>query len=57
MGRPDAYQLLSGSLMADPSALKHVDWAPVVSSRDGLVALMRSEHRHAEQPRRERALA
>ncbi len=57
MGRPDAYQLLSGSLMADPSALKHVDWAPVVSSRDGLVALMRSENRRAEQPRRERALA
>ena len=56
MGRPDAYQLLSGSLMADPSALKHVDWTPVVSSRDGLVALMRSGGRD-EQPRRERAVA
>jgi UDP-glucose 4-epimerase len=56
MGRPDAYQLLSGSLMADPSALKHVDWTPVVSSRDGLVALMRSAGRD-EQPRRERAVA
>ena len=57
MGRPDAFQLLSGSLMADPSALKCVDWVPVTDSHDGLVALMRGEHRRKQAPLTERALA
>jgi nucleoside-diphosphate-sugar epimerase len=41
LGQMDAYQLLSSSLVADSSALKTVGWAPVISARAGLVALMR----------------
>ena len=56
MGRSDAYQLLSGSLMADSSALRCVDWVPVTNSREGLAALMRREIRPKDAAR-ERALA
>jgi nucleoside-diphosphate-sugar epimerase len=41
LGQMDGYQLLSSSLVADSSALKTVGWAPVISARAGLVALMR----------------
>jgi nucleoside-diphosphate-sugar epimerase len=40
LGQMDAYQLLSSSLVADSSALKTVGWAPVISARAGLMALM-----------------
>lgn len=44
MGHAETYQLLSGSLMADSSALARVDWVPVGETQAGLAALMRSGH-------------
>jgi UDP-glucose 4-epimerase len=57
MGRPEAYQLLSGSLVVDASALAALDWTPVTGSRQGLAALMRSGNRPSRIPREDRALA
>ncbi len=41
-GREEIFQRLSGSLLADPSALMSLGWAPAVATRDGLVGLMRA---------------
>jgi UDP-glucose 4-epimerase len=41
-GRAEAYQVLFGSLVADPSALKTLGWAPPLATRDGLANLLRA---------------
>jgi UDP-glucose 4-epimerase len=40
-GRQEAYERLSGSLVASSDALKGLGWRPVISTRDGLAALAR----------------
>jgi UDP-glucose 4-epimerase len=40
-GRTELYQLASGSLVADSSALSRLDWAPQVATPQGLAQLMR----------------
>jgi UDP-glucose 4-epimerase len=41
-GRSEIYQRLAGSLVADPSALSRLGWAPTVTTPEGLAALARS---------------
>jgi len=41
-GREDIYQLLSGSLTADPSALISLGWAPPLATPAGLAKLMQA---------------
>jgi UDP-glucose 4-epimerase len=41
MGKQELYRRLSGSLVADPSALIGLGWAPRLSTVDGLSGLMR----------------
>ena len=41
-GRADAYQVLFGSLVADPSALVKLGWTPPVATQDGLANLLRT---------------
>jgi nucleoside-diphosphate-sugar epimerase len=41
-GREEIYQRLSGSLVADPSALMSLGWAPPVATPAGLAGLMRA---------------
>jgi hypothetical protein len=41
-GHQDDYQLLSGSLVADASALMQLGWTPPVATPAGLAALMRT---------------
>jgi nucleoside-diphosphate-sugar epimerase len=41
-GRAEIYQRLSGSLVADPSALARLGWTPPVATRAGLEALTRN---------------
>jgi UDP-glucose 4-epimerase len=41
-GREEAYQRLSGSLVANPSALASLGWAPPLVTEDGLAKLMRN---------------
>jgi hypothetical protein len=45
IGQAETYQLLSGSLVADSSALSQVDWVPVTGTPAGLEALMRDGNR------------
>ena len=40
-GREESYRRLAGSLVADPTALKQLGWTPVVTTSEGLAALMR----------------
>src|SRR5262249_30738439 len=40
-GRPEIYQRLAGSLVADPSALVKLGWSPAVATMEGLAALAR----------------
>jgi len=40
-GREDAYQRLTGTLVANPAALRGLGWTPPVATPDGLAALMR----------------
>lgn len=40
-GRAEAYQVLFGSLVADPTALQQMGWSPPVATREGLAALLR----------------
>jgi UDP-glucose 4-epimerase len=42
-GRAEAYQRLSGSLVADPSALLQLGWMPKVATADALAALARDD--------------
>ena len=42
-GRPEDYQRLAGSLVADSAALRGFGWTPPVATPDGLAALMRSD--------------
>jgi UDP-glucose 4-epimerase len=41
-GRRDAYALVSGSLVADASALRRLGWTPPVEARAALAELMRA---------------
>jgi nucleoside-diphosphate-sugar epimerase len=41
-GRGETYQRLSGSLVADPSALSRLGWTPPVATSDALAALARN---------------
>jgi nucleoside-diphosphate-sugar epimerase len=41
-GRAEDYHRLAGSLVANPGALQQLGWSPVVDTREGLAALMRS---------------
>jgi nucleoside-diphosphate-sugar epimerase len=41
-GREDAYERLSGSLVADPSALISLGWGPPVTTSEGLARLMQT---------------
>ena len=41
-GRSETYQRLAGSLVADPSAISRLGWAPTVTTPEGLAALARS---------------
>jgi nucleoside-diphosphate-sugar epimerase len=41
MGKAEAFQRLSGSLVASPEALKSLGWQPVTGTRDGLAQLAR----------------
>ena len=41
-GRAEIYQRLSGSLVADPSALARLGWTPPVATHAGLEALTRT---------------
>jgi hypothetical protein len=41
-GREEIYQRLSGSLVADPSALISLGWAPPLATRAGLAKLMQA---------------
>jgi len=42
LGQEEIYQRMSGSLVADPSALIKLGWAPAVTASDGLRMLMRA---------------
>ncbi|MGN6748634.1 MAG: NAD-dependent epimerase/dehydratase family protein [Xanthobacteraceae bacterium] len=41
LGHEQVYRRMSGSLVADSSALRNLGWAPPVATRDGLCQLMR----------------
>jgi nucleoside-diphosphate-sugar epimerase len=41
-GRDEIYKRLSGSLVADPTALMKLGWSPPLATRAGLAALMRA---------------
>jgi UDP-glucose 4-epimerase len=41
-GREEVHQRLAGSLVADPSALMRIGWAPPVATTEGLARLMQS---------------
>jgi len=43
-GREEIYRRLSGSLVADPSALMGLGWAPAVATPAGLASLMRADN-------------
>jgi UDP-glucose 4-epimerase len=42
VGREEIYRRMSGSLVADPSALINLGWTPVVMTNDGLGKLMQA---------------
>jgi nucleoside-diphosphate-sugar epimerase len=42
-GREDIYRRLSGSLVADPAALKNLGWTPPVATSSGLAKLMQTK--------------
>ena len=42
-GRSETYRRLAGSLVADVSALKRLNWTPRVSTHEGLASLARAE--------------
>jgi len=41
-GQDDLYERMSGSLVADPTALMRLGWSPPLATRAGLAALMRA---------------
>jgi nucleoside-diphosphate-sugar epimerase len=45
VGRGEIYRRMSGSLVADPSALIGLGWAPRLTTSDGLNRLMQGDHR------------
>jgi nucleoside-diphosphate-sugar epimerase len=47
LGQEQIYRRMSGSLVADPSALRNLGWAPQLATRDGLCQLMRAGARKA----------
>jgi nucleoside-diphosphate-sugar epimerase len=47
LGQEQIYRRMSGSLVADSSALRSLGWAPSVATRDGLCQLMRVGAREA----------
>jgi UDP-glucose 4-epimerase len=42
-GRHEIFERISGSLVADPSALMRLGWSPPLATRAGLAALMRAD--------------
>jgi UDP-glucose 4-epimerase len=48
-GRDNIYRRMSGSLVADPSALIGLGWAPPLNTADGLCRLMRAGKREPSQ--------
>jgi nucleoside-diphosphate-sugar epimerase len=50
-GRAEAFERLSGSLMASPAALMDLGWRPPVATFAGLEALARAEAKTVPQPR------
>lgn len=49
IGHENIYQRMSGSLVADPSALISLGWAPPLATADGLCRLMRAGKRGPSQ--------
>jgi UDP-glucose 4-epimerase len=47
LGQEQIYHRMSGSLVADPSALRNLGWTPPLATRDGLCQLMRAGVRAA----------
>jgi UDP-glucose 4-epimerase len=47
LGQEQIYRRMSGSLVADPSALMNLGWAPPLTASDGLCRLMRPGAREA----------
>jgi len=47
LGQEQIYRRMSGSLVADPSALRNLGWTPPLATRDGLCQLMRTGVRAA----------
>jgi UDP-glucose 4-epimerase len=48
IGQGENYRRLSGSLVADPSALIGLGWAPRLTTSDGLSRLMRDDGRRGQ---------
>jgi nucleoside-diphosphate-sugar epimerase len=49
IGQENVYRRMSGSLVADPSALIGLGWAPPLNTADGLCSLMRAAKREPSQ--------
>lgn len=49
LGQEQIYRRMSGSLVADPAALRNLGWAPPLATRDGLCQLMRAGTRESSQ--------
>jgi UDP-glucose 4-epimerase len=49
IGQGESYRRMSGSLVADPSALISLGWAPRLTTSDGLSGLMQDEIRSAQR--------
>jgi hypothetical protein len=49
IGQENVYRRITGSLVADPSALIGLGWAPPLNTADGLCSLMRVAKREPSQ--------
>jgi hypothetical protein len=50
IGQGESYRRMSGSLVADPSALLALDWVPRLSTPDGLSRLMQDDSPSGKRP-------
>lgn len=50
IGEEESYRRMSGSLVADPSALMGLGWAPQLTTPDGLSRLMQDDRRVGQGP-------